>query len=72
MHTYSVVCQEPGSASEIGGKYLGSLQQFVHDTGDKGTVPELCFNIGFLLEDLGQYRKAIRVGSSVHTPVHLA
>lgn len=56
-----VVCQQPGSASEIGGKYIGSLQQYVNDTGDKGSVPELCFNIGFLLEDLGQYRNAKRV-----------
>jgi hypothetical protein len=55
------VCQEPGSASEIGGKYLGSLQQYVNDTGNKGSVPELCFNIGYLLEDLGQYRNANRV-----------
>jgi hypothetical protein len=37
------------------------LQDFVLETGDKGIVPELCFSLGFLLEDLGQYRAAKRV-----------
>lgn len=56
-----MICTEPGSLAEIAGKYIGSLQQYVSDTGDKGSVPELCFSVGFLLEDLGQYRNAKRV-----------
>ena len=69
---WQTVCWQPGSLSEIGGKYMGSLQQLVIDTGIKIQVPFLCFSVAILLEELSQYRPAQRVlFETIRTIEHL-
>ncbi|EKX49621.1 hypothetical protein GUITHDRAFT_104581 [Guillardia theta CCMP2712] len=58
---WKVICSTPGSLATVSDKYIGSFQQYVYETGDKGLLPFLLFSAGFLLEDLDQFRPASKV-----------